>query len=98
MFSATEIRLIIAGIAVSYVLVYATPMKLLRGKLFEQIEKTMIPAQLYALIYEGLGCMYCIGFWVGTVMALCLGYGFYSIIYGCIVSFINRLIVWRITL
>ena len=98
MFSATEIRMIIASIAITYVIVYATPMKLLRGYFLQWLEKTLISGQIYALIYEGLGCFWCLGFWVGLVVSLCMGYGMYAPVYGCIVSFINRIIRWRITL
>lgn len=34
------------------------------------------------LLYEGINCMQCVGFWSGLVVSLLLGCGWFSILYG----------------
>ena len=85
MFSATEIRLILASMAVSFVLVHAMPMKILR-EIVMKFFKEALSNKLYALIYDGAGCIWCVGFWVGTFSAMVLNYGFVSLVYGCATS------------
>lgn len=91
MFSATEIRLILASMAVSFVLVNAMPMKLVRAYI-AGILKLAVNDKTYALIYDGMGCIWCVGFWVGTFGAMILNYGIVSLVYGCATSILLYII------
>jgi DNA gyrase/topoisomerase IV subunit A len=44
------------------------------------------------LLYEGVNCMQCVGFWSGLVVSLILGYGWQSVLLGLLTSGTNELI------
>lgn len=43
------------------------------------------------LLYEGINCYQCVGFWSGLVVSLCFGCGWFSILYGFATSGICEL-------
>lgn len=59
------------------------------GRIFERVR--CIIGKQSRLLYEGVQCMQCVGFWSGLVVSLLLGQGWLSILYGFATSGICEL-------
>jgi len=77
---------IFAYIAISFVLVGASPMKYMKGKLIEKM-KGKIPPVLHSWLFEANTCLYCTTFWVALFGAALMGHGFFAPVVACMASF-----------
>lgn len=59
------------------------------GRIFERMR--CVIGKHSRLLYEGVQCMQCVGFWSGLVVSLLLGQGWFSILYGFATSGICEL-------
>lgn len=59
------------------------------GRIFERVR--CLIGRHSRLLYEGVNCMQCVGFWSGLVVSLCFGCGWFSILYGFATSGICEL-------
>ena len=59
------------------------------GRIFERVRCFI--GKHSKLLYEGINCMQCVGFWSGLVVSLLLGCGWFSILYGFATSGICEL-------
>lgn len=59
------------------------------GRIFERVRCFI--GRHSRLLYEGVNCMQCVGFWSGLVVSLLLGQGWLSILYGFATSGICEL-------
>jgi hypothetical protein len=59
------------------------------GRIFERVRCFI--GKHSRLLYEGVNCMQCVGFWSGLVVSLLLGQGWVSILYGFATSGIREL-------
>ena len=59
------------------------------GRIFERVR--CLIGRHSRLLYEGVNCMQCVGFWSGLVVSLLLGQGWVSILYGFATSGICEL-------
>lgn len=59
------------------------------GRIFEHVR--CLIGRHSRLLYEGVNCMQCIGFWSGLLVSLCFGCGWFSILYGFATSGICEL-------
>lgn len=59
------------------------------GRIFERVR--CLIGRHSRLLYEGVNCMQCIGFWSGLLVSLCFGCGWFSILYGFATSGICEL-------
>lgn len=50
------------------------------GRIFERVRCFI--GRHSRLLYEGVNCMQCVGFWSGLLVSLCFGCGWFSILYG----------------
>lgn len=60
------------------------------GRIFERVR--CVIGRHSRLLYEGVQCMQCVGFWSGLVVSLILGYGWQSVLLGLLTSGTNELI------
>ena len=59
------------------------------GRIFERVR--CLIGRHSRLLYAGVNCMQCVGFWSGLVVSLCFGCGWFSILYGFATSGICEL-------
>lgn len=60
------------------------------GRIFERVR--CLIGRHSRLLYEGVNCMQCVGFWSGLIVSLILGYGWQSVLLGLLTSGTNELI------
>lgn len=59
------------------------------GRIFERVRCFI--GKHSRLLYDGVNCMQCVGFWSGLLVSLCFGCGWFSILYGFATSGICEL-------